>query len=128
MWYKIRAYVERMLSIYYKKNGQDRDETVKNDQSVRDWCKMLQADAGPGINDGAGMKTFPTIATFYELVDAVTMCIHRRSPWKGYWHITLTITGSCFTSAHIDQLPAELLPGLCCQQAAMSLSRTTLQP
>lgn len=77
MWKKIRAFVDEMLSIHYKKFGQDADEAVKNDKSVKDWYTVLQAPGGPKIDDGAGMGSFPTITTFDGLVDAVTMCIHR---------------------------------------------------
>lgn len=79
MWFKIRSYVEEMLCIYYKKEGQDPDQAVKDDQGIKDWYSILQADAGP-VDGGADIKSFPTITNFTELVDAVTMCIHIASP------------------------------------------------
>lgn len=75
MWYKIRQYVDDMLSIYYKKPGKSADQAVKDDKNIEYWCKIMQKDPAP-VDGGAGMPSFPTITTFEELVDAVTMCIH----------------------------------------------------
>lgn len=75
MWYKIRQYVEDMLSITYKKGGQDPDQAVKDDKSIGYWYQIMKKDPGP-VDGGAGMKSFPEITTFDGLVDAVTMCIH----------------------------------------------------
>jgi Lipoxygenase len=77
MWGKIRRYVEGMLSLEYPQPNADRD--VARDPCIRDWCEIMQKD--PAFKDGgAGLKSFPTIRTFDQLVDAVTMCIHIASP------------------------------------------------
>ncbi|KAI0134249.1 lipoxygenase [Xylariales sp. AK1849] len=71
MWIAIRTYVVSTLYTYYDKSHAD--EKVANDTYVADWCKELQT---------AGyIKTFPTIKTFDQLADAVTMCIHIASPF-----------------------------------------------
>jgi hypothetical protein len=75
MWFKIRAYVKDMLEIQY--NGPNADADVANDENIRNWYMEMQADPA---ERGAGMKTFPTIKTLNDLIDAVTMCIHLASP------------------------------------------------
>lgn len=80
MWFKIRAFVEDMLSIHYKRDGGDADEAVQADTSVAAWSATMQRPGGPGDDSGAGITSFPTISTFDELVDCVTMCIHLASP------------------------------------------------
>jgi hypothetical protein len=75
MWFKIRAYVEDMLKVQY--NGPNADADVAKDENIQKWYMEMQADPS---ERGAGMKTFPTIKTLNDLIDAVTMCIHLASP------------------------------------------------
>jgi hypothetical protein len=75
MWYKIRAYVEEMLKIKY--NSADADAEVADDVHIRGWYTEMQTSP---TERGAGLKTFPTIKTLNDLIDAVTMCIHLASP------------------------------------------------
>ncbi|CAK3739816.1 Linoleate 9S-lipoxygenase 2 [Lecanosticta acicola] len=75
MWFKIRSFVTEMLSLHYPS-----DSAVQEDQSIAYWCNTMQAPGGAGDTGGAGISSFPTITTFEELVDAVTMCIHIASP------------------------------------------------
>jgi hypothetical protein len=79
MWFKIHSFVAEMLGIHYGK-GSAADQAVLADESVQNWVKVMRAPAGPQGTGGAALKTFPTISTLPELVDAVTMCIHLASP------------------------------------------------
>ncbi|KAJ5770890.1 uncharacterized protein N7511_002941 [Penicillium nucicola] len=72
MWNKIRSYVEDMLSLYYQQPGADKK--VLQDERIQAWSAEMRS---PG---GADLPSFPTINTFAELVDCVTMCIHIASP------------------------------------------------
>ncbi|KAI9368035.1 lipoxygenase [Aspergillus egyptiacus] len=71
MWGKIRAYVKDTLAVHY--SGPDVDSQVKQDKQLQAWVKELASDGGARLK-------FPTIQTFDELVDCVTMCIHVASP------------------------------------------------
>jgi hypothetical protein len=75
MWYKIRNYVDELLSIEY--NGPDADAKVKQNEYLQKWSEEMRKSPEEG---GANIKSFPTLSTFDELVDAVTMCIHIASP------------------------------------------------
>ncbi|PKY05176.1 putative lipoxygenase [Aspergillus campestris IBT 28561] len=72
MWKKIRDYVEARLSLAYPEA--DADTRVKKDACIQEWCKEMRSP------DGADLREFPSITTFAELVDCVTMCIHIASP------------------------------------------------
>jgi len=69
MWNAIHKFVASMLSTTFPN-----DKAVQGDSYVQDWYKEMQSDTG------AQLKTFPTITTVPQLVDAVTMCIHIASP------------------------------------------------
>lgn len=69
MWNAIHKFVASMVSMDFPN-----DEAVKADEDIKHWCAEIQSD------DGAQLKSFPTISTVAELVDAVTMCIHIASP------------------------------------------------
>ncbi|KAH6655409.1 lipoxygenase [Truncatella angustata] len=71
MWTAIRQYVSSILQTYYDKARAD--EMVAEDPYIADWCKEIQT--------AGWLKTFPTIETFDQLVDAVTMCIHVAAPF-----------------------------------------------
>ena len=75
MWYKIRNYVAKMLSLKY--NGPNADSQVKEDQDLQNWSEEMQKSPKDG---GANLKSFPTLSTLDELIDCVTMCIHIASP------------------------------------------------
>ena len=77
MWLKIREYVKNMLSLAYPQP--DADAKVASDPYVRDWCQAMQKDPAPK-DGGAGLKSFPSIRTLDQLIDAVTMCVHIASP------------------------------------------------
>ena len=77
MWYKIRDYVQSMLTLRYK--GPEADKQVAEDKHVRGWCETMRNDPAR-VDGGAGIKSFPMIKTFEGLVNAVTMCIHIASP------------------------------------------------
>ncbi|SMQ45257.1 unnamed protein product [Zymoseptoria tritici ST99CH_1A5] len=79
MWFKIRSFVEEMLALHYG-SGATADNAVAADKCVQDWVTIMQAPTSPNGQGGANIKSFPTISTFVELVDAVTMCIHLASP------------------------------------------------
>lgn len=71
MWTAIRQYVKSILLTHYDEARAD--ELVAEDPHVADWCREVQT---------AGyMKSFPSIETFEQLVDAVTMCIHIAAPF-----------------------------------------------
>ena len=72
MWYKIRAFVYQMLALDYPQPGAD--EKVRNDERIQAWSAEMQSPKH------ANLPSFPTINTFMELVDCVTMCIHIASP------------------------------------------------
>ncbi|GFG20465.1 seed linoleate 13S-lipoxygenase-1 [Aspergillus udagawae] len=72
MWHKIRAYVKDMLALAYP--GTDADQKILNDDCIQHWSNEMQSPKG------ADLPSFPTIRTFEELVDCVTMCIHIASP------------------------------------------------
>ena len=69
MWNAIHKFVASMILLHYPT-----DDAVKGDGHIQDWCKEIQSETG------AQLKSFPTITTVAELVDAVTMCIHIASP------------------------------------------------
>lgn len=69
MWNAIHNFVASMISLSYTT-----DAAVKGDSYIQAWSQEIQSDTG------AQIKTFPTISTVAELVDAVTMCIHIASP------------------------------------------------
>ena len=69
MWRVIRKFVSSMLSLQYKS-----DASVAGDRYIKAWCNEIQSDTG------AQIKTFPSITTLEQLVDAVTMCIHIAFP------------------------------------------------
>ncbi|KAL4784142.1 lipoxygenase [Aspergillus varians] len=71
MWGKIRKFVRGMLELDYP--GPDADQKVADDRSIQAWVTELRSKEG-------GRLKFPTINTFDELVDCVTMCIHTASP------------------------------------------------
>ncbi len=75
MWRKIRNYVEEMLCLEY--NGADVDSKVKNDEHLQQWSSEMRKTTKEG---GANLKSFPSLTTFDELIDCVTMCIHIASP------------------------------------------------
>ncbi|KAK4626805.1 Seed linoleate 13S-lipoxygenase-1 [Fulvia fulva] len=75
MWFKIRSWVEEMLSLHYTS-----DESVAADSCIQFWCREMRAPGGEGDTGGAGLTSFPTITTLDGLIDAVTMCIHLASP------------------------------------------------
>ncbi|KAJ5824678.1 hypothetical protein N7447_007018 [Penicillium robsamsonii] len=72
MWHKIRSYVEEMLALDYPQPSAD--EKVLHDERIQAWSAEMRS------SDGANLPKFPTISTFAELVDCVTMCIHIASP------------------------------------------------
>ena len=67
LWGVIRDFVKSVLGTKYKS-----DIDVQNDRYIPNWCKEIQTQGQ--------ISTFPTITTFDQLVDAVTMCIHTASP------------------------------------------------
>ena len=67
MWKGIRRFVSSMIDLKYNS-----DEDVKGDDRISAWCHEIQT-AGQ-------MRTFPTIKSKDQLVDAITMCIHIASP------------------------------------------------
>ncbi|KAL4899963.1 hypothetical protein BDW74DRAFT_171206 [Aspergillus multicolor] len=72
MWYKIRNYVHDMLAINYP--GPNADQDILHDERIQAWSAEMRRP------DGADLPLFPSISTFEELVDCVTMCIHIASP------------------------------------------------
>ncbi|KAL4875078.1 lipoxygenase [Aspergillus karnatakaensis] len=71
MWGKLRAFVNETLAATY--HGPDADLKVKADPQLQSWVRELGQDGGGKLN-------FPSIQTFADLVDCVTMCIHIASP------------------------------------------------
>ncbi|KAK8073646.1 Arachidonate 15-lipoxygenase [Apiospora phragmitis] len=71
MWTVIRKYVCSMLLTYYDQPRAD--QMVAEDRYVADWCLEVQ--------EAGHIQTFPTIRTFDQLIDAVTMCIHLAAPF-----------------------------------------------
>ncbi|KAJ4341522.1 hypothetical protein N0V95_007196 [Ascochyta clinopodiicola] len=67
LWGVIHDFVKSILETKYKS-----DSAVQEDPYISAWCKEIQT-AGQ-------LPSFPTITTFDQLVDAVTMCIHTASP------------------------------------------------
>lgn len=72
MWHKIRNYVQDMLALDYP--GPDADQKVLHDERIQAWSAEMRSPVG------ADLPYFPTISTFEELLDCVTMCIHIASP------------------------------------------------
>ncbi|KAH6879478.1 lipoxygenase [Thelonectria olida] len=67
LWAVIRDFVKSVLATKYKC-----DHDVRADKVIPAWCKEIQ--------EKGQIKTFPTITTLDQLIDAVTMCIHIASP------------------------------------------------
>ncbi|KAK8098802.1 uncharacterized protein PG998_012043 [Apiospora kogelbergensis] len=72
MWFKIRSYVQEMLTLKYSS-----DQEVRDDPHVQAWSREMRA---PVQEQGANISTFPELQTLDALVDCVTMCIHIASP------------------------------------------------
>ncbi|KAF5870677.1 putative lipoxygenase protein [Botrytis fragariae] len=68
IWYILRRFVSGMLRPSYPS-----DSAVSSDTHLQDWCREIQSEKG------ADIASFPTITTFDQLTDAVTMCIHIAS-------------------------------------------------
>ncbi|KAH7018034.1 lipoxygenase 1 [Microdochium trichocladiopsis] len=67
LWGVLRDFVKTVLSIKYTS-----DHHVQQDPVIANWAKEIQV--------GGQVKTFPTITTLDQLIDACTMCIHIASP------------------------------------------------
>lgn len=67
LWGVIRDFVNSVLATKYKS-----DQDIHDDPYIGPWCTEIQ--------EKGQLKTFPTITTVDQLVDAVTMCIHIASP------------------------------------------------
>lgn len=67
LWGVLRSFVESVLCTRFKC-----DQDVLNDEYIANWCAEVQTYGQ--------IKTFPTITTREQLIDAVTMCIHTASP------------------------------------------------
>lgn len=67
LWGVIHDFVQTILGTVFKS-----DSDVHNDPYIPKWCTEIQTHGK--------IPSFPTITTFDELVDAVTMCIHTASP------------------------------------------------
>jgi hypothetical protein len=68
-WNVLRRFVSTVLHAEYAS-----DAIVIADDCVSKWCEEMQ---NPNNGD---LKSFPTIRTIEELIDAVTACIHIASP------------------------------------------------
>ncbi|KAI1128617.1 lipoxygenase [Nemania abortiva] len=73
MWLVIRQYVKEMLLTEYSGSDEDVDKKIQDDDYIAHWCTEVQT--------GAWIKTFPTITTLDQLIDAITMCIHIAAPY-----------------------------------------------
>ncbi|KAH7191718.1 lipoxygenase [Fusarium flagelliforme] len=67
LWGILRDFVRSVLETQYKS-----DEDVRSDVYIGTWCEEIQTQGQ--------IKSFPTITTVDQLIDAVTMCIHTASP------------------------------------------------
>lgn len=67
LWGIIRDFVKAVLETQYKC-----DKDVQGDEFIGSWCEEIQTQGQ--------IKSFPTITTLDQLIDAVTMCIHTASP------------------------------------------------
>ncbi|GJC86499.1 putative linoleate 9S-lipoxygenase 4 [Colletotrichum liriopes] len=67
LWNVIHDFVRSVLETRYKS-----DAEVQQDPCIAAWCKEIQVNGQ--------IPTFPTITSFEQLTDAVTMCIHTASP------------------------------------------------
>ncbi|MCJ1381109.1 hypothetical protein MMC17_004218 [Xylographa soralifera] len=104
MWGKIRRYVASMLDLAYP--APNADQKVAADPCVRDWYEIMQKDPSPTGDGGAGLKSFPTIRTLAQLVDAVTMCIHLASPQ----HTSINYLQNYYQSFVINKPPCLYTP------------------
>ncbi|TGO70698.1 hypothetical protein BELL_0682g00050 [Botrytis elliptica] len=68
IWYTLRRFVSGMLRSAYPS-----DAAVSSDAQLQNWCREIQSA------EGANISSFPTLTTFDQLTDAVTMCIHIAS-------------------------------------------------
>lgn len=68
IWGILHRFVSGMLRPSYAS-----DSAVSSDTHLQDWCREIQSP------DGANISSFPTLRTFDQLTDAVTMCIHIAS-------------------------------------------------
>ncbi|KAF7853808.1 uncharacterized protein EAF02_011798 [Botrytis sinoallii] len=68
IWYTLRRFVSGMLRSAYPSDG-----AVSSDAQLQNWCREIQSE------EGANISSFPTLTTFDQLTDAVTMCIHIAS-------------------------------------------------
>lgn len=71
MWYCIRRYVKSMLLTYYTETTAD--AVISKCEIIKAWYTEVQT--------AAHIKTFPTITTLDQLIDAVTMSIHIAAPF-----------------------------------------------
>ncbi|TGO20855.1 hypothetical protein BPAE_0261g00120 [Botrytis paeoniae] len=68
IWFILRHFVSGMLRSSYPS-----DLAVSSDEYLQNWRREIQSEKG------ANISSFPTLTTFDQLTDAVTMCIHIAS-------------------------------------------------
>ena len=95
LWPVLRSFVSSMLTNHYPD-----DQKVADDKPIAAWCEEMQSPTG------GNLKTFPTIKTFKDLVDAVTMCIHIASPQ----HTAVNYLQDYYQSFVINKPPALCTP------------------
>jgi hypothetical protein len=96
MWQVLTDFVTSSLKITYLNN----DAMVAGDQYIKAFCAEMQSSTG------AGLKSFPTIKTFKELVDVIVMCIHTASPQ----HTSINYTQEYYYSFVINKPPSLFSP------------------
>ena len=76
VWAAIRTFVASMIELDYYEEGEEKGsrQLVSSDIQLAAWYKEIQSP------DGGRLKSFPTIKTRTDLIDAVTMSIHIASP------------------------------------------------
>lgn len=97
MWEKLRNFVSSYLDAFPE---YDSDAKVAQDPEIAYWCSEI---SGPLRGN---LKSFPTIKTRDELIDALTMCIHIASPQ----HTAINYLQRYYMTLVINKPPAFCTP------------------
>ncbi|RPB23392.1 Lipoxygenase [Terfezia boudieri ATCC MYA-4762] len=97
MWMKLRKFVCNYMSAFPE---YDTNEKIAQDPEIAYWCSEIN---GPLRGN---LKSFPTIKTREQLIDALTMCIHIASPQ----HTAINYLQRYYMSLVINKPPAFCKP------------------
>ena len=102
VWAAIRNFVKAMIVLDYAEEGEEKGDRrlVSSDKQIAAWYSEIQSPSG------GRLRSFPTIKTRDDLIDAVTMSIHIASPQ----HTAVNYLQNFYQSFVIAKPPAIYIP------------------